>query len=247
MRTFYIIVIVLFLKQLGFSQVLKIYREGIDITASTITINGNALDAELVANKIVIINTIQAELDVKVKRYEVSFTSNTFNYMCWGILCGNPRLAGSSPFYIHGDIVALADSNKSFSGHYLPEGQVGQSIYRYVFFTTNNSDSAYCDVIYNAINAISVKELENEENINIYPSVTSSHFTIEFKSAKSLFADISVYNQLGELVLKDRKNMKSNENNKLIVSTESLQDGFYTVYVTANKKVIMRKIVVNRY
>ena len=69
MRTFYIIVIVLFLKQLGFSQVLKIYREGIDITASTITINGNALDAELVANKIVIINTIQAELDVKVKRY----------------------------------------------------------------------------------------------------------------------------------------------------------------------------------
>ena len=41
--------------------------------------------------------------------------------------------------------------------------------------------------------------------------------------------------------------MKSNENNKLIVSTESLQDGFYTVYVTANKKVIMRKIVVIRY
>ncbi len=226
MKTLFYTTILLINCQLVVSQSLQIYRDGINTTSSTITVNGSASAYELIADRIVVFKTTPTVLNVKLKRYEVSFIPNTYNYVCWGSLCGNPRLAASSEMYIHGAIVVPSDSSRSFTGHYSPEGQTGQSIYRYVFFATNTLDSAYCTVIFNVL-ATSIKEISNTTNINIYPNIVSSEFMVEFKSTHNLSTTISIYDQLGKLVLTERKNIDINNNKKTtIINTENLVDGF---------------------
>ncbi|PKP02384.1 MAG: hypothetical protein CVU11_12055 [Bacteroidetes bacterium HGW-Bacteroidetes-6] len=185
-------------------------------------------------------NNSVSNLDVKLKKAEVSVVSGTENSFCWG-QCYIPSVFVSpDPLTID----AGTTNTGGFLGEYKPKGILGVSTIRYTFYDSNNvNDSVAVYVVYGATPAsIAIKPVTIEFS-NAFPNPATSVVSFNY--------DLQSVQGYGELVITDLLGGEmlvsplSNDKGKLSVDVSGFTGGvyFYSLRVDG-KSQFTRKLIV---
>lgn len=92
----------------------------------------------------------------------------------------------------------------------------------------------------------SVSEISNNDgSINIYPNPTSNTLNITlFSPDNNGSVDIELYDVVGNLVLKQKKNTDKSTNNSYVLEVNSLAKGIYVLHVSIKDKYYSAKVIV---
>jgi hypothetical protein len=236
MKKIYFISILLVINQLLFAQSLSLFKKGVNITQTSIIVTGNSDAEELAIDDIELVSASLSAKEIRVKRYEITYVPNTYNFICWGI-CEAPfnHKAGKDPFYILKEVVNVTGAYIGFSGHYLPQGTKGSSEYRYVFYDIKNpTDSCWFNVVYNTT-LNSNNDIQAENQFKIYPN--PAHDRVFIESEIDLQQDdIQVFNRFGE---KQNVVLKNN-----FIETSTFQNGFYFIKIKIGTQEIVKRFLV---
>jgi hypothetical protein len=238
MKKIYYTFALLMMAQLSFGQSLSLLRKGVNISKTSITVTGSSDDEELVVHDIEVVNSSSSPKEVRVKRYEISYVPDTYNFICWGI-CESPfnHKAGKNPFYILNTMVNITTSHFDFSGHYLPQGTKGSSEYRYVFYDIKNpTDSTWFNVVYST-NWSSNNEIQAENNLKVYPNPSSDKIFVETNIQTNGILTLS--NLLGQVI--DYQSFTSNE--IAVLHFQHAPKGVYVLTLKTDKGNLCRKVV----
>jgi len=107
------------------------------------------------------------------------------------------------------------------------------------------SNNLYIDNI-NLSASNSIKVINNIANVSLYPNPTSSQAAIEISLASQDNVTITIYNNMGQLVLSQQHNQTAAGDNTFNLNTENLSNGIYNVVVNTNKGFITQKLVVSK-
>lgn len=141
-----------------------------------------------------------------VRRYELDVQPSTANYFCWG-QCYAPRDAGQTVVWQGASQDALlmvnGEPNENFHAYHMPNGLVGNSTFRYVWFDTAlPTDSVWCDIQFRAIDNVGVDELGAAATLGVFPNPSRGsdvQFALELRNVDQAL-DLVVFNALGERV-----------------------------------------------
>jgi hypothetical protein len=228
----------LMMAQFSFGQSFSLLKKGVNISKTSIMITGSPDDEELVAHDIEVVNSSSLPKDVRVKRYEIAYVPDTYNFICWGI-CESPfnHQAGKNPFYILNTTVNITTSHFDFSGHYLPQGTKGSSEYRYVFYDIKNpTDSTWFNVVYST-NLSSNNETQAENNLKVYPNPSSDKIFVETNIQTNGILILS--NILGQII--DYQYFTSNK--IAVLNFQDSPKGVYVLTLKTDNGNLSRKIV----
>jgi hypothetical protein len=236
MKKIYFTSTLLMIAQLSFEQSLSLLKKGVDIAKTSIIVAGSSDDEDLAIDDIEVVNTSLLPKDIRVKRYEISYVPDTYNFICWGV-CEAPfnHKAGKNPFYILNTTVNITNSYLGFSGHYLPQGTKGSSEYRYVFYDIKNpTDSSWFNVVYKT-NLSSNDEILAKNNLKIYPNPAHDRVFIESKIDLQQ-ADLQIFNYFGE---KQNVVLKNN-----FIETNTFQNGFYFIKIKTGTQETVKRFLI---
>jgi len=129
-------------------------------------------------------------------------------------------------------------------------GSPGLTVYYEPLATINNpasiaiSSYSCASITFPAINcATGINEsAKSESTFFVYPNPSSSSINIEFFKSNTKTADISIFNQLGELMI-ERKNWNVSEKQ---INTETLSNGIYFIEINTEQGKHTEKLVINR-
>lgn len=243
----------LLFSQSSFGQSLILLKNKINITQTTLNIVGAPSDEELVAHQIEVKNISGTPKEIQVKRYELSFQPDTYNFICWGI-CESPfnHIGGKHPFYILNTIVKITDSYNDFSAHYLPQSTKGTSEYRYVFFDVKNpSDSCWLNVTFNT-NLSRNEEIKFSHGIKIFPNPVQDILKFQYDNERGEMSKfIEIHNINGKKITSlSFKNIGSeNSYAEWPLSDDTgqiIENGVYFAKFIINNETIIQKIIVRR-
>lgn len=176
-------------------------------------------------------NISDNNLNVKVKKTEISVIPGTENSFCWSMCYDTSVLV--SPHYI--TIPAHSINSDDFYGEYYPKGHLGTSIIRYTFFDMNNTtDSASMIAVYVAT-PVGIEELVENNNILLYPNPTSGITNLNLDFGKDF--TIEIFNSLGAKVLQE--NIISNS-----IDLSLLPEGIYYYRIKENNQIKTNNILV---
>lgn len=221
-----------------------------NLSATSITISGTVSDFSL-EDYVKIRNNGASNIDVKVKRYELSAVTGTKNYFCW-TLCYSPMNAGANfQFPIPTDnawddyvtVNAGAISAYQLIVYYQPYSNTGSSTYRYVAFDGNNpNDSTYIDIVFDV--TLGVNEINKTTNFTLFPNPANEQVNINFEVANvSSSRTIIVYDVLGNKVA---EYALGGNTGRIAADVSNLNNGFYFFSLIENNKAILtKKLMVN--
>lgn len=176
-------------------------------------------------------NVSDNNLDVKVKKTEISIVPGTENSFCW-VMCYDESVLVSTKYIT---IPAHSINNIDFYGEYYPKGHLGTSIIRYTFFDMNNTtDSASMIAVYVAT-PVGIEEMRESNNILLYPNPTSGIVNLNLDLKKDF--TIEIYNSLGAKVLQE--NIISN-----CVDLSQLPEGIYYYRIKENNQIKTNNVLV---
>jgi hypothetical protein len=225
----------------GYSQMsLTLSNEGGPIANNSyVYIYGSPTIDEIISDAFVT-NTTNHAIQVKVKKVEVSLLPGTVNVFCWG-LCFAPGVNVSpDPLTINAGATNTAD----FSGHYTPNGAVGVSTIRYVFFDMNNTSDTVCfNVVYDTYpegveNSVSARETFS----NAFPNPAGNVVNVDYTLGNGSVGTLVIRNILGSVV---KEMTLSASSGRAAFNTADLADGIYFYSGMVNGEVkVTRKLVV---
>jgi hypothetical protein len=222
----------------GYSQSLSLSDSaGPVANNSTIWKWGSPNAEEIVAFVFVTNNTGNA-IPVKVRKVEVNVLPGTINLFCWG-LCFAPNVYESpDPLVIEGG----ATNNLDFSGHYTPNGALGISTMRYVFFNADNPSDTVCVNVNFDTYPQGIGKPSISGNIsNPYPNPAGNVVNFDYDLPQNSKAALIIRNVLGSVVMESELQTAG----KLTLNTSGLTDGvyFYSLIVNGNNQAT-RKLVI---
>lgn len=141
--------------------------------------------------------------------------------------------ASSTPPYVYNPVIwynnAINSSNGPVSFYFGPsDGFIG-------WFTVTN--------------LVGIKEyfkdLSNNESFTIFPNPATENINLAFKNKLDGAITIEIYNQLGQLLLVDRKNSIM-PNSSISIKTSGLADGLYFVNVKTREGMTSKKFILVR-
>ena len=174
-------------------------------------------------------NLTNEAIPVVVSKEEVKIIDGTENSFCWGINCYGADTFESRPFTLEGNAVS-ASSELSFH-HYLDltysgdpaNFAVGTSVVRYYAYSSDNQDNKVCLEVWFAYGAEGINE--NEVVLgHAYPNPASSVVRFDYELPGAANASVSVYNLLGQEVLKQDLNALQGQ---AVLSVADLTEGIY--------------------
>lgn len=164
-------------------------QSGNNLSGQTVTLTGDDSEYEL-TDYIKLMNNSGTSKNIKIKRYEVSVTPATTNYFCWTV-CYAPMTAGAYPQFPYVGHLAWNDyvtaSGSAYAPYQLivyhkPNGNAGNSLYRYVAFDgANPNDSVEVFVAVNISAANSVNELFAVKSLNLFPNPANQVANIHYQ------------------------------------------------------------------
>jgi len=183
-------------------------------------------------------NNGASNLDVLVKKTEISILSGSENSFCWGGCYLPTVFVSPTPITIDAGQTDLS----SFSGDYMPKGHAGLSTIRYTFFDSMNSnDSVAVNVVYGSGTA-SINSFEAENTIAAYPNPATTNVSFTYQSAA----------QNGELVILSAAGTEVyraaiSTNAPLNVDVRNLDAGlyFYSVQTNGHPDAVHKLIVMH--
>lgn len=176
-------------------------------------------------------NISDNNLNVKVKKTEISVVPGTENSFCW-VQCYDASVLVSTQYIT---IPAHSINTNDFYGEYYPKGHLGTSIIRYTFFDMNNAtDSASMIAVYVAT-PVGIEELVENNNILLYPNPNSGIANLNLDFEKDF--TIEIFNSLGAKVFQE--NIISNS-----IDLSQLQEGIYYYRIKENNQIKTSNILV---
>ncbi len=117
------------------AQTFELTWEG-ETLGETVVINADPSVGEVIFDPLVT-NLTGENLNVKVRRTNVSVVDGSENYFCW-VACYAPFVDESSEYF---NMVAGSTTDQDFfSAHYTPLGRTGVTTVEYLFFNMDNED-----------------------------------------------------------------------------------------------------------
>lgn len=188
--------------------------------------------------------------NINVRRYELSVVPMTQNYFCWGV-CYGPRDAGESPVWEaepqHSISLTAGTTVNNFHAYHTPMGQLGSSVYRYVWFdTASPNDTVWVDIEFVAT-PVGIDEQALNAELSIFPNPavgSDVRFAIDVEGAP-LGMNLVVFNTVGEQVL---VKVLRNGQQQVVLPTGDLSAGIYfaSLRASGNTLVTRRFIVAGR-
>lgn len=142
---------------------------------------------------------------VGLKRYEMGVQAGTQNYFCWD-QCFLAADAGAHPVWEAENPLYLTHNVpvSNFHAYYRPQGHLGTSTFRYVWYTTaDHNDSAWVDLVFNGTPAGIEENAGAVRSFSAYPNPsTTGAVTLDYELASLPSGSrLVVYNMLGERAL----------------------------------------------
>ena len=205
---------------------------------------GDAGAAEIVIDHLQVYNNTDKAMSVMVSRERLDMQPNASSQFCWG-LCFSPATTVSpEPKLIQSEEFS---TNEDFSGHYLPNGDLGNSYVKYNFYNETNQFNIISAVVrFLATPTGIAEEAMNGGRISeIYPNPASNVINLDYElTSKVNEASLKVFNLLGAEV--KTANLERNSN-KATLDVSDLNNGiyFYTVFINGDafktKKLVLQK------
>ena len=209
----------------------------------TLVVFGDANAAEIVSHAIVTNNTAK-EMNVKVSRQQIFLVEGALSQFCWG-LCYDPATNVSPQYYLLQG--GESSPEAQFSGHYLPQSNIGTSIVQYNFYNMDNIGQSVSMIVkYIATPAgIAEEAMANGTISDIYPNPASSFVTLDYQfTSKVNSAEVKIYNLLGSEV---KSTSLENNGNKIRLDISDLKNGIYFYSILINNDVYQsKKLIVQR-
>lgn len=184
-------------------------------------------------------NNSAADIDVLLKKTEIDILAGTENSFCWGN-CYLPIVFVSPDFITIG---AGQTNELSFSGDYMPKGQVGLSTILYTFYNKSNpADSVAVNVVFGSGTA-SIDGIETENELAAYPNPATSqvNFTYQSENIQDQ-AQLIIMSAAGSEVYRAEM---PNDNSPFSIDLSNFNSGIYYYSVLVNGRASeVRKLVV---
>lgn len=103
----------------------------------------------------------------------------------------------------------------------------------------NENSFEFCNTI------SSVNDVDNINNMKLYPNPTSNKINIEFSSFDAAKVNLSIANAIGNIVYKETVSPKFGSN-QMTIDISRLPVGIYSLQIESNNKVLRHKFVVVR-
>jgi hypothetical protein len=188
-------------------------------------------------------NSSTADIDVKVRKDEISVLAGAFNTFCWG-QCFSPTVTESQDAIT---ISAGATNTNDFYADYFADGADGLTVVRYIFFDENQpNDSADVYIFFHTSpTSISEQISLKTEISNPYPNPASTkcHFSYTIpmtaNDARIVIMDIAGNTSLSTTIPPG--------DGKVTVDVSSLASGvyFYSLWVF-DKPHTTRKLMIQK-
>ena len=238
---FTLLALTLFIWTFGNSQIVEVRSAsgGSSVNGQTIIVNGHSGESTIDRTLYVELAGM-SDMDVNVRRYEMSVTSGTSNTFCWAV-CPQSEMAGTNPTWDSPISIPMTVGTEysTFKASHEPNGITGTEVYRFVWYDVQNpnTDTVWVDVQYN-VGTLSIEEAKNSElNVTMFNGSLQVNALAQGNQNQVLFYDV-----LGNLVAEE--NMAKGEN-QVFVDTDDLSGGIYFVsLVEDGVRVLSRKVYV---
>ena len=217
-RTLLIVSILMFFGSGIFAQSLSLKHGDEVVSNDTVYLSGTITD-DLLELHIKVKNLTDKEIELKVKKTEISLVEGSVNTFCWGGSCFMPTVY-TSP--LSTKIGANATDFNSFAGDYEPSGMEGTSIISYTFFNVQDEEdsvmvTAFYQVGTNGINNF----YQADKQVNIYPNPLVGNVNVEFKTLPEKSYSIKLLNFNGQLIEELASNSKAKSYNFTLTNLPS--------------------------
>jgi hypothetical protein len=176
-------------------------------------------------------NISNKNINIKVKKTEISVVPGTENSFCW-VMCYDASVLVSTQYIT---IPAHSINNTDFYGEYYPKGHLGTSIIRYTFFDMNNpSDSVSMIAVYVAT-PVGIQEMPINALISLFPNPTNGIVNLNIDVVDNL--TIEIFNSFGAKVFEEQI-----QSNKIDLSI--LSEGIYFYRLKAGNQLKASNIIV---
>lgn len=146
--------------------------DGNNVNGQLIVHWGDAMTANQEVDVEVTLNGT-SQKEINVRRYELQVVPNSSNYFCWGV-CYIPQDAGALPVWQaepqHSLMLSPGVGVDNFHAYHSPNGNLGTSIYRYVWFdVASPNDSVWVDIQFEAT-GVGIAERNGVEEFSVFPN-----------------------------------------------------------------------------
>ena len=182
---------------------------------------------------------------LNVRRYEIHADAGSQNYFCWGV-CYGPVDAGQLYMWQsqqdHSIALEPGITASNFHAYHSPQGVLGTSTYRFVWFdVASPNDSVYVDIDF-MITGVGMNELGTSSSLNVFPNpVVGKEMQIDFQTGNASGGNVVLRDAIGQVVATQAMR---NANGRIIISTEGLQKGVYFATIENNGKILVTRRVV---
>ncbi len=181
----------------GFAQSLSLIHGEEIVSNDTVYISGTFSD-DLIELHVKVQNLTDKEIEVKVRKSEVSLVDGSVNTFCWGGSCFMPSVY-TSP--VSTKISANGTDLNSFAGDYYPEGIQGTSIITYTFFNVHNEEDSVMVTAFYQAGASGIEDFTlQKEKLRIYPNPVVDQVNIEFSALPENPYSVRLLNLNGQLI-----------------------------------------------
>ena len=196
-RTIIAVTVLMFFCTGVFAQSLSLKYGDKLVSNDTVYLPGTVAD-DLLELHIKVKNLTDKEIEVKVKKAEVSLVDGSVNTFCWGGSCFMPTVY-TSP--LSTKIAANATDYNSFAGDYEPSGMEGTSIISYTFFNVQNEEDSVMVTAFYQVGTAGINYINfGNESIRIFPNPVADRLNIEFTDLPGDSYNIRLLNLNGQLL-----------------------------------------------
>lgn len=188
-------------------------------------------------------NNTDRSVNVLVERITIDTVTGSMNQFCW-VQCFAPWVSVSPTPYTIGAYDTTAED--VFSGHYLPQEQLGTSLLKYVFYLESDPDDKISMVVKYIIEPNSLDDNQHVVQFgNAYPNPARDFASFDYVLPSSNSdATLKIYNLLGQPIMEKQL---SGSNGTLKLSVADLKDGIYLYALQVNDQIVLtRKLFVKK-
>lgn len=189
--------------------------------------------------------TGETERTINLRRYEVDVLSSTRNFYCWGV-CYTSQAAGNLPVWESAHPVSMSPGVEvnNFHGYYKPMGQAGSSLFRFVWFDTENTnDSTWVDILFDA--QVGISERSNGlVSLDAFPNpATEGPLNVRYALEPGVVgAQLILYNTLGSKI--QNRSLRGTSGT-VVVQRAELEPGVYFINLEVGGRALAtRRLVV---
>lgn len=239
------LLLIIFHSVILFSQSLTLFQNGSDVTNKEVSVEGNASVDEMNVY-LKINNTSNEQVQVKVRKIEISVIPGSQNSFCFGV-CYAPTVFESIIPYT----ISAGGSTKDsvFSVIYCPCGNAGQSVIKYEVFDIYNTENNKISVTVNFTGSSPSgidKSFTAKETFIIYPNPCNlDQVTIRFNESGLVHFNKIILTNITGIVLYTSSNTYHSGN--FLVDVRDYPNGIYFLSLISESGAMRtEKIIINR-